>query len=118
MTPARSIEFECRRCLGYDGKEKRADCDSKTCDLNNQSLRHLELIRAHCLKCVPELSVLGVKNCDGKVGYNGQGVCYLHCYRFGKNLKYRGGNPPMSPLRAKLLKRMQGKKSLQKISAL
>jgi hypothetical protein len=101
MTPSRAIEMECRRCLGYEGKTKKSDCDSMTCHLNDRSTTSLKRIKAFCIECVPEQSIQGASKCSGIIGYAATGKCLLHPFRLGKN-----PNPRMklSPGRAENLR--------------
>jgi hypothetical protein len=93
MTPIKAIKAECRFCMN---SEVLRECKSVDCKLNNKTLPALKRIKAHCISCVPEQSIYGVKECKGKL-LNGT-ICPLHSYREGHNPKLQGnpnakGNP-------------------------
>lgn len=72
-----AIEVECRFCASFNA------CSSAFCKLRDSSVSALERIKAHCLSCVPEQSVNGVRECTGKLT-EGK-TCPLHPYREGKS---------------------------------
>jgi hypothetical protein len=86
MTPTKAIKAECRVCKNGHIYE----CKSVDCKLNLKSLSPLKRIKAHCISCVPEQSIYGVKGCTGRL-LNGN-ICPLHPYREGRNPKIKG-NP-------------------------
>jgi hypothetical protein len=64
------------------------DCKSVDCKLNNKALPALKRIKAHCISCVPEQNLKGVKECTGRL--LDDKTCPLHSYRLGKNPKRAG----------------------------
>lgn len=84
LTPKQAILAECRYCMNstvFHG------CSSEVCKLNDISMKHSKRIKAHCLNCIPEQSIYGVKVCDGKVLNPEPHICYLWEFRLGKNPK-------------------------------
>lgn len=89
------IRAECRFCMN---SEILRECNSTACKLNDLSFTsNLKRIKAHCISCVPEQSIQGVKKCTGKLL---NGICSLHPYRIGHNYRRKGignlnarGNP-------------------------
>jgi hypothetical protein len=92
MTPTKAIKIECKACKnGYN-----YECKSIGCKLNDKTLTPLKRIKAHCISCVPEQSIYGVKQCTGKLLYGK--TCPLHQYKEGHNPNLKGnpnakGNP-------------------------
>jgi hypothetical protein len=73
------------------------ECKSEDCKLNNKALTVLKRIKSHCISCVPEQNLKGVRECTGELL---NGICPLHLYREGHNPKRKGigntnakGNP-------------------------
>jgi len=62
-------------------------CSSEDCKLNDFNLSFVKRIKSHCLDCVPEQSVYGVKACNGKILNPVPHICPLHEFRLGKNPK-------------------------------
>ena len=84
MRPKRSILEECRWCMQtpvFHG------CLSEICKLNRTELTYMKRIKEHCIDCVPEHSLVAVKNCTGYVDNPIPHQCILHPYRLGKNPK-------------------------------
>ena len=82
LTPAQAIKQECRHCMNssvYKG------CTSGTCKLNDKTIPHTRRIKAHCLTCIPEQSIHGLKKCAASVISPELHLCPLHPYRLGKN---------------------------------
>ncbi len=66
-------------------------CTSEICKLNDSGLTNLKKIKAHCLTCVPEQSLQGVRSCDGHILIDGTpAMCSLHPFRLGHNPKRAG----------------------------
>lgn len=88
MTPKKAILTECRYCLNttvFRG------CSSEICKLNDVTVKSsLKRIKAHCITCIPEQSLQGVRKCDGKVTNPEPHICVLHPYRLGHNPKRAG----------------------------
>jgi len=94
ITPTQAIKSECRYC----GQTKNFHgCASTVYKLNDMSLTPVKRIKAHCLTCVPEQSIFGVKRCDGRGGILKPRMCPLYPYRMGKNPN-RKGRPGIAPL--------------------
>lgn len=85
MTPSKAIKIECRRCMNTEAFK---GCASSLCRLNDLLLTKLKRIKTHCISCVPEQSIRGVRECTGGL-LNGV-TCPLHPYREGKNPKRKG----------------------------
>jgi hypothetical protein len=88
MTPSKAIKTECRACKNGH----IYDCTSDACKLNDRTLSPLKRIKAHCISCVPEQNIYGVKKCTGRL-LNGN-ICPLHPYREGHNPKRKGISNP------------------------
>ena len=108
LTPKQAISAECKFCnntINFHG------CSSELCQLNNMELKHIKRIKAHCLTCVPEQNLPGVKDCDGKVTNSEPHICYLHPFRLGKNPKLQAiGKARASKLPKNTLARWQYQK--------
>lgn len=87
LAPKRAIRVEC--CLCQNSPVFHG-CTSEACKLNDQSMSNLKKIKAHCITCVPEQSIHGVKKCDGKVSSPYPHLCNLHQYRLGHNPARKG----------------------------
>lgn len=87
MTPKQAILIQCRFCLNT---QVFKGCNSEVCKLNDSSLSNLKRIKAHCLTCVPEQNLKGVRACDGIVTNQKEHKCSLHPYRLGKNPRRAG----------------------------
>jgi hypothetical protein len=82
-------------------------CKSVDCKLNNKALPALKRIKAHCISCVPEQNLKGVRECTGELL---NGICPLHPYREGHNPKRKGkGNIDISKHGIEALKRYREK---------
>jgi len=72
-------------------------CTSEECSLNKPGLTALKRIKSHCLKCVPEQSIYGVRACTGEILNPEPHICPLHPFRLGTNPHLKGkrgkGNP-------------------------
>ncbi len=81
MTAKQAILNECRWCnntLNFRG------CASEICKLNDTTINSsVKRIKAHCLTCVPEQNIQGVRLCDGKV-MNLTMAGYARFIRFGQ----------------------------------
>lgn len=88
MTPSKAIKAECRYCMNatvFRG------CSSEICKLNDISIKsNLKRIKSHCITCIPEQSLQGVRKCDGKITNPEPHICPLHPYRLGHNPKLKG----------------------------
>ena len=93
MTPAKAIDVECRQCMNTPNR--KADCGSEICKLNDARLSKLKKMKAHCITCVPEQSIFGVQSCTGKL-MDGT-ICLLHPYRLGHNPALKGKGRGASP---------------------
>ena len=94
MTPLQAIRKECGYCKGGT----RVPCNDEGCNLTNSKLTSLKKIKAHCKQCVPEQSMQGVGECDGKILCPEPHACSLHPFRLGHNPNRKGigrtgGNP-------------------------
>ena len=84
LTPKQAILSECRYCMN---SATFRGCASEMCNLNKVELPFVKRIKAHCVDCIPEQSVYGVKACDGKILNPIPHICPLHEFRLGKNPK-------------------------------
>lgn len=92
ITPLRAIRVMCKLCKnGY-----HFECKSEVCKLNNKYLSTLKRIKAHCITCIPEQSIQGIRKCDGKVLNPEPHICPLHPYRLGHNPKLKGKGRKMT----------------------
>jgi hypothetical protein len=85
MKPSQAIKIECLRCRNGQGRIK---CKSQECNLDIKDKSPLRRIKAHCIKCVPDQTIYGVKSCKGRVFnpmINDFDKCALHDYRLGHN---------------------------------
>jgi hypothetical protein len=87
MTPKQAILKQCRFCMNTQAFK---GCDSEVCKLNDSYLSNLKRIKAHCLTCVPEENLKGVRDCNGRITNQSNLKCSLHPYRLGHNPKRRG----------------------------
>ncbi len=87
MTPKQAILIQCRYCLN---SQTFKGCNSEACKLNDSSLSNVKRIKGHCLACVPEQNLRGVRACDGIVTNHQSHKCSLYPYRLGKNPRRAG----------------------------
>jgi len=87
MTPKEAILIECRWCMNT---KTFKGCSSQVCKLNDPTLSSLKKIKAHCIACVPEQSLRGVRDCEGHVTNPYWHKCSLHPYRLGHNPRRKG----------------------------
>lgn len=107
MTPKQAILNECRYCnntISFHG------CSSEICKLNDPTIPHIKRIKGHCLTCVPENSVFGVKDCSGRVLIGDEvRICPLHVFRAGKNPRRQAASKKDSAVRGLKLTKFQFK---------
>jgi len=64
LPPSAARKAECRNCLNTD--RLMNPCESRVCELNKTGKSILKRIKAHCISCVPEQTIYGVKACTGQ----------------------------------------------------
>jgi len=92
LPPSAARKAECRNCLNTD--RLMNPCESRVCELNKTGKSILKRIKAHCISCVPEQTIYGVKACTGQVINPTPHICPLWSFRLGRNpvLQGRKGN--------------------------
>ena len=87
MTPKQAILKQCRFCMNANIFR---GCNSEYCNLNDSSFSNLKKTKRHCITCIPEQSVQGVRKCSGEILNPEPHKCSLHPYRLGHNPRRKG----------------------------